>query len=110
MHIMITERKYKNALLVIKAYEEQIKNQKLEKIKELGITLDTEIETLSSHISSKLYSVLYDRRYYYWNNRPQKLSDVTNLTKAELSKWRNIGKKTVDEFVNLMAVAGHTVL
>ncbi len=40
---MITEIKYKNALAVIKAYEEQIKNQKLEKIKELGITLDTEI-------------------------------------------------------------------
>lgn len=107
---MITERKYKNALLVIKAYEEQTKNQKFEKIKELSITLDTEIETLSSHISSKLYSMLYDRKYYYYNNRPQKLSDLTNFTKAELSKWHNIGKKTVDEFVNLMAIAKHTVL
>lgn len=107
---MITEIKYRNALKVIKAYEEQTKNQKFEKIKELGITLDTEIENLSSHISTKLYSVLYDRSFYRWNERPQKLSDFTNLTKAELSKWRNIGKKSVDEFVNLMAIAGHTVL
>lgn len=107
---MITKRKYNNALLVIKAYEEQIRNQKLEKIKELSITLDTEIESLSSDISTKLYNVLYDRSFYRWNNRLQKLSDFTNLTKAELSRWNRIGKKTIDEFVNLMAIAGHTVL
>ena len=107
---MVTERSYKHALKVIKAYEEQQKNLKFEKLKELGITLDTCILDLTEHISVRLFSALYDKHFYSWWERNQKLSDFITVTEKEISKWYNVGKGTVEEFKNLMAIAGHTVL
>lgn len=107
---MVTERSYKNALKVIKAYEEQQKNLKFEKFKELNLTLDTNLIDLAEYISTNLFHALHEPNYCVWYNEHQKLSYFTDITKENFLRYHNVGKKTVEEFVNLMAIAGHTVL
>jgi len=107
---MVTERSYKHALKVIKAYEEQQKNLKFEKFKELNITLDTPLIELAEHISTNLFHALHEPKFYIWHSKHQTLSYFTDINKETLFKYNNVGKKTVEEFITLMAIAGHTVL
>jgi CheY-specific phosphatase CheX len=110
---MITEESYKNALEIIKAYRKQQNNIRLEieeqerklqvqRFKELNITGDTDVVDIVGHISSTLFHILRD------NSR--RLSQLRGMTKKKLSQYDRVGKKTVNEFVNLMAAAGYTIL
>ena len=113
---MVTERSYKHALAVIEQYNKEQEKSKEANLKNAGITLHDDIYDLYSKrlISSKL--TLNLRQIWQWENAwkdyPEDfiLNFFTDLTKTEFSKHRCIGKKTVDEFVKLMAIAGHTVL
>ena len=106
---MITEKKYKKALSVIKEYEEQQAQLKKEKIFAQEITLDSIARDLWREciISHRLFIRIFCSTSYT-GNKP--LSEFTSLTKAEISKYHNVGKTTIEEFINLMASAGHTVL
>jgi DNA-directed RNA polymerase alpha subunit len=106
---MITEKKYKNALSVIKQYEEQQAQLKKEKIFQQEITLKSVARDLwlNNIISYRLFNRVFCCEYFR-GARP--LSEFTTLTKAEVSKYSGIGKATVDEFINIMAAAGHIVL
>lgn len=113
---MVTERSYKHALAVIEQYNKEQEESKEVNLKNAGITLDDDIYELYSKglISSKL--TLNLRQVWKWENEwrdnPKDfiLNFFTDLTKTEFSKHRGVGKKTVDEFVKLMAIANHTVL
>lgn len=115
---MVTEESYKHALEIVKAYREQQKNNRLEieeqernlqieKWKELNVTLDTCMSDIYGHIHHNLFYALRGRGNNFFDS---KLSNYTRVTKEQLYKFDRIGKKTVDEFVNLMAAAGHKVL
>jgi hypothetical protein len=64
-------------------------------------------------ISHKLTHLLYqiwgwDRA---WNAKDKFiLKFFTNLTQTRFRQHRGVGEKTVDEFIKVMAAAGHTVL
>lgn len=113
---MVTERSYKHALAVIEQYNKEQEELKEVNLKNAGITLDDEIYGLNSKglISDKL--TLNLRQVWKWENEwrddPKDfiLNFFTNLTKTEFSIHRGIGKKTLDEFVQLMGAAGHIVL
>ena len=113
---MVTERSYKHALAVIEQYNKEQEESKETNLKNAGITLHDDIYDLYSKrlISSKL--TLNLRQIWKWENEwrddPKDfiLNFFTDLTKKEFSKYRCVGKKTVDEFVKLMAIAKHTVL
>jgi len=113
---MVTERSYKHALAVIEQYNKEQEELKKVNLKNAGITLDDDIYELYSKglISSKL--TLNLRQVWKWENEwkdnPKDfiLNFFTDLTKTEFSKYRCVGKKTVDEFVKLMDIANHTVL
>jgi hypothetical protein len=106
---MITEKKYKKALSVIKEYEKQQTQLKKEKIFQQEITLESVARELwlDNIISYRLFNRVFCSGYFT-GNRP--LSEFTSLTKVEVSKYSGIGKTTVEEFINIMAAAGHTVL
>ena len=113
---MVTERSYKHALAVIEQYNKEQEESKELNLKNAGITLDDDIYELYSKglISSKL--TLNLRQVWKWENEWKNdpkdfiLNSFTDLTKTEFSTYRGVGKKTVDEFVKLMAIAEHTVL
>ena len=113
---MVTERSYKHALAVIEQYNKEQEKSKEANLKNAGITLDNDIYDLYSKglISSKL--TLNLRQVWKWENEWKNdpkdfiLNSFTDLTKTEFSTYRGVGKKTVDEFVKLMAIAEHTVL
>ena len=115
---MVTEESYKHALEIVKAYREQQKNNRLEieeqernlqieKWKELNVTLDTSMSDIYGHINHNLFYALRQIRPQFFE---LSLSFFRGVTKEQLYKFDRIGKKTVDEFVNLMAAAGHKVL
>jgi hypothetical protein len=111
---MVSERSYKHALKIIEQYkQEQIELQK-DRLSTAEITLSTTLKELYSKklVSSKLAAVLYD---YFKNNyvvergESPTLEIFTDINEYSFSKWYQVGKKTVDEFVALMAAAGYTV-
>lgn len=106
---MITEKKYQKALCIIKEYEAQQALLKKEKILQRDITLESIARDLwtDNVISFRLFNRVFCSTHFR-GVRP--LSEFTTLTKAELSKYHGIGKTTIEEFVNIMAAAGHTVL
>lgn len=112
---MVTERQYKNALAVIEKYKEQQKVLKQENIKANNISLSTELWDLHDKelISPKLISKLYEhhKRTVYVQDvyKPCTLEYFTDINQYVFSKWYGVGKKTVEEFVSLMALAGHVV-
>lgn len=53
------------------------------------------IEELDGQISRRLYRVLRRNGIYYLNN-------LENITKEEICSFRNFGKKTMDELLNLL--------
>lgn len=112
---MVTERSYKHALAVIEQYNKEQEESKEANLKNAGITLDDDIHELNSKglISHKLTLILY-REWGWsraWNSKERfTLSLFTDLTINGFSQHRGVGKKTVDEFIKVMAAAGHTVL
>lgn len=112
---MITERKYKNALAVIEQYKEQQENLKREKIKDHNISLSTELWDLYDNklISTKLLSALHSYHksnvFVHEAHLPCTLQYFTGINQYGFSRWYGVGKKTVDEFVDLMHGAGHVV-
>lgn len=113
---MVTERSYKHALAVIEQYNKEQEESKEANLKNAGITLDDDIHELNSKglISHKL--TLNLRQVWKWENEWKNdpkdfiLNSFTDLTKTDFSTYRGVGKKTVDEFVQLMSAAGHIVL
>lgn len=112
---MVTERQYKNALAVIEKYKEQQKLLKQENIKANNISLSTELWNLYEEnlISTKLLSALHSYYkstvYVHELDKPCTLEYFTKINQYGFSKWHGVGKKTVDEFVDLMHAAGHVV-
>jgi hypothetical protein len=114
----ISERKYKNALAVINQYKAQQKELEKNKVKESGITLATTLKELKDNnlISPKLYRTLEE--IYKWdyaysiNDTPLEpyIGFFIETKYEDISKWRGIGKTMRDEFVSLMAAAGHEVV
>jgi hypothetical protein len=113
---MVTERRYKNALVVIEQYKKEQEELRQLSLQKEGITLDADIHELNSKglvsdsLTYKLYQLWNWERA--WNSNPKDftLNLFTDLTNTEFSNHRGVGKKTLDEFIKLMAAAGHTVL
>jgi len=112
---MITERKYKNALAIVEQYKKEQELFKLDKIKSFNVSLSSELYDLYQEglISSKLMSFLYQ---YYKSyvlvqdiDKPLTLEFFTGINQYGFSNWYGVGKKTLDEFINIMAAAGHIV-
>ncbi len=112
---MITERKYKNALAVIEQYNKEQEQLQKEKLESHNINLSTELWYLYDNklISNKLLNRLYEYHksnvYMHEAHLPCTLSYFTKINQYGFSHWYGVGKKTVQEFVNLMAEAGHIV-
>ena len=113
---MVTERRYKNALVVIEQYKKEQEELRQINLQKEGITLDDDIYELNSKglISDKLTHTLYQLWSWEraWNSGPKDfiLNLFTDLTNTEFSNHRGVGKKTLDEFIKLMGAAGHIVL
>jgi hypothetical protein len=111
---MVSERSYKHALKVIEQYKkEQIELQK-DRLSTAEITLSTTLKELHSKklVSNKLAAALYNYfKYNYVIERGEspKLEIFTDINEYSFGKWNQVGKKTVDEFIALMAAAGHAV-
>lgn len=93
---MITERKYLNALLIVKRYQEEQDKIKLSLISCANITSDTLIESLyyAGIITARLYNIL-NLKFY------KTIGDLSNLDIDELRRWRNVGNQTIVEFLKL---------
>jgi hypothetical protein len=106
---MITKRKYENALKVVKEYEQQQKLEVWDLFKSQKLTLDTNLFDIKG-ISPKLGIALI--KYRQWTettanyHMPTTLSWFVNLSAEEFSRYRGVGKKTLEEYTTLMNAAG----
>lgn len=112
---MVTEKQYFNALAIVAKYvDEQRARVKATKYEGKFITMFCGLESLyfNDVISSKLRSALETYHKYtvlIGDNQPPTLAYYKEVSQSELGSLRGVGKKTVDEFVDLMAAAGHVV-
>jgi DNA-directed RNA polymerase alpha subunit len=93
---MITERKYRNALLIVKRYQEEQDQIKFSRMSCANITSDTLIKDLyyASIITPRLYNIL--KRHYY-----EKIGELAEVNVDEFRRWRNVGERTINEFIKL---------
>lgn len=93
---MITERKYRNALLIVKRYQEEQDQIKFSRISCANITPETLLVDLyyTSIITPRLYNIL--KRSYY-----EKIGDLSEISIDEFRRWRNVGERTIVEFLKL---------
>lgn len=111
---MITERKYKNALAVVEQYRLQQSELQKNKLRNADITLSTTLDELYDKelITSRLAGILRSFHKCYvlvGDNKPPTLEFFTGINITGIQCWRGIGKKTLNEFKDLMAAAGHRV-
>lgn len=111
---MITERKYKNALAVVEQYRLQQSELQKNKLSNADITLSTTLDEVYDKklITSKLAGVLRTYHRYYvlvGHNKPPTLEFFTGINVTGIQCWSGVGKKTLREFIDLMAVVGHRV-
>jgi hypothetical protein len=101
---MITERQYRNALAVVKRYQDEQEQIKLSKINCENITLDTSIDDLyyAGVITPRLYNKL--------RKLGITLHDLTYITLHEFSLGYGVGDRMITDFVELMNMSGHKVL
>jgi len=111
---MITERKYKNALAVVEQYRLQQSELQRAKLSNADITLSTTLEEVYDKklITSKLAHVLLTYHKHYvlvGDNNPPTLEFFTGINVTGIQCWSGVGKKTLKEFIDLMAAVGHAV-
>jgi hypothetical protein len=111
----ISERQYKNAVATINEYRAQQKELEKNKVYTSGITLATTLKELMDNklITPRLYYKLeqiYKSEYAY-SIKDTPLDPYIGFfieTRYEdVAKWYGVGKGMKDEFVTLMAAAGH---
>ena len=93
---MITERKYRNALLIVKRYQDEQDQIKFSRISCANITPETLLVDLyyTSIITPRLYNIL--KRSYH-----EKIGDLSEISIDEFRRWRNVGERTIVEFLKL---------
>ena len=93
---MITERRYRNALAIVKRYQEEQDQIKFSRMSCANITSDTRIKDLyyRSIITPRLYNIL--RRNYY-----ETIGDLSEIKVDDFKLWRNVGDRTLNEFIKL---------
>jgi|LakMenEpi03Aug12_release.lakeMendotaPanAssembly.Ray.scaffolds.fasta_scaffold2963142_1 hypothetical protein len=96
---MITERKYRNALAVVKRYQDEQAQIKLSKMNCANIDLDANIRDLyySEVITTRLYNVM--RNYFDYDVT---LREFKDLNIDDFMRLHNVGKRTINEFIKLM--------
>jgi hypothetical protein len=111
---MITERKYKNALAVVEQYRQQQSELQKDKLSNADITLSTTLKEVYDRklITNKLAGVL--RTYHkcfvlVGDDNPPTLEFFTSIRVTGIQCWPGVGKKTLKEFIDLMAAVGHKV-
>jgi DNA-directed RNA polymerase alpha subunit len=93
---MITERRYRNALAIVKRYQEEQDQIKFSRMSCANIKSDTRIKDLyyRSIITPRLYNIL--RRNYY-----ETIGDLSEIKVDDFKRWRNVGDRTLNEFIKL---------
>jgi hypothetical protein len=111
---MITERKYKNALAVVEQYRLEQSELQKDKLSNADLALSTTLQEVYDKklITSKLAGIL--RTYHKYNvlvgdNKPPTLEYFTSIHVTSMQCWGGVGKKTLREFIDLMAAVGHRV-
>lgn len=102
---MITREEYESALKIVKDYQEQVTNEynrlkaEVSIIETKFVTSDSKIcESVSARLCSSLMRIDIDVH--------GKLSDLKGISVNNLYKIRNTGKKTIQELIEICAIAG----
>lgn len=111
---MITKEEYLKAVDIVKNYRNQILEE-LREVKEINESILSEIpkvkiiyseDTKLSHVS--MSTKLMNRIRYGLRTHLSELTfnDLKDLNEYEVLRWRNTGKKTLEELKNIMNQAG----
>lgn len=97
---MITKRKYDNALLIVKRYQDEQEEIKLSKVNCENITPETRIRDmyLAGIISGRLYNTFY--RIFEFNVKFEVILSEIDVDKFHLI--RGVGWSIQNEFKNLI--------
>lgn len=111
---MMTERKYKNALAVVEQYRQQKSELQKDKLINADLTLSTTLQEVYDKklITNKLAGILRTYHKYHvlvGDNKPPTLEFFTGIHVTGMQCWGGVGKKTLREFIDLMAAVGHKV-
>jgi DNA-directed RNA polymerase alpha subunit len=105
---MVTKKEYLCALHIVKAYQEQIKNEFQEVTNEVVLHPEMNISEVSfSIVSVRLRNCLGSLGYYCRHGEGGALfQDLETLSFSKFKNHRNVGKKTIEELLQVCAKAG----